>query len=101
MALFLFISFILNVANISTVASHNGLRSSGYFHLVALFSAFNVVFYTVELLLLALVTLKKFDILPNIIHQLGSGWIKQLFRHVVHAQLTLQLLQSDFRVTSE
>ena len=71
-AFFLVTSFILNLSNVSTVASHAGLRSCGYFHLVALLSAFNIVFYVVELLLLVLVTLNridnKFDFLPEMLN---------------------------------
>merc|ERR1719400_2969737 len=53
-AFFLFLAVFLNLANISTVAGHSGLRATGYFHLIASFSVFNIVYFVIKLLYLAL-----------------------------------------------
>ena len=47
-AFFLLISLIVNLANITTVAGHHGLRASGYFHLIASFSVFNIVYFVIK-----------------------------------------------------
>ena len=47
-ALCLILSVILNLSNISTIAGHFCLRPCGYFHLVALFSAFNIIYFIME-----------------------------------------------------
>ena len=52
-------SVILNLANISTIAGHYTLRPCGYFHIVALFSAFNIVYFTLETLRQACFFLKE------------------------------------------
>jgi len=62
-------SVILNLANISTIAGHYTLRPCGYFHIVALFSAFNIVYFTLETLRQACFFLKEsgqlLDLLPE------------------------------------
>ena len=42
------LSVILNLSNISTIAGHFCLRPCGYFHILALFSAFNIVYFIFE-----------------------------------------------------
>ena len=51
----LLITVVINLSNISTIAGHNGLRSCGYFHLIVLYSVFNIVYFLLQLFDLALV----------------------------------------------
>lgn len=71
-ALVLTLSVILNLANISTVASISRLRSCGYFHILALMSAFNVVYFVAKALLVAFITLERLALMPEFI----SDWYK-------------------------
>ena len=75
-------SVILNLANISTIAGHYTLRPCGYFHIVALFSAFNIVYFTSETLRQACFFLKEFGILTFSIDLLPETTRKMIEVHL-------------------
>jgi hypothetical protein len=87
-------SLFLNVANICTVASHNGLRSTGYFHLVALFSTINIVYFVIATFMEAITTLSIFQLLPSAIAGLigQNFWLLQTISDVNNGLLGLQIL---------
>ena len=88
-AIFLLLCIPVNLANISTIAGHVGLRPSGYFHLVTLFSAFNIVFYMINFLVLAIEAL--FEWMPDIIRQIFKVhmWISDLVIGLIGLQILL------------
>lgn len=89
----LVLALILNLANIATVAGHVGLRGSGYFHLVALFSVFNVIFYVFKLKMLLIEVIKEIDFGQFITDVLSQNpWIEVLLNDLVMALVGLQLL---------
>ena len=93
-AFFLFISILINLANISTVAGHIGLRASGYFHLIASFSVFNIVYFVTKLIFLALTSLSKFELMPTFLSEWigNNAWITRFFSDLVVALIGLQIL---------
>ena len=93
-ALFLLLCIPVNLANISTIAGHLSLRPSGYFHLVTLFSAFNIVFFIVNFLVLALQALTVYELVPQVIHQILAGhvWMSKALYDLQVGLLGLQIL---------
>ena len=58
------------------MAGHSGLRATGYFHLIASFSVFNIVYFVIKLLYLALTTLTSDFINLEFLADLGiSHWL--------------------------
>ena len=93
-ALFLLLCIPVNLANISTIAGHLSLRPSGYFHLVTLFSAFNIVFFIVNFLVLSLQALTFYALVPQVINQIMSvhSWISKALYDLQVGLLGLQIL---------
>ena len=92
--LFLVFSIPLDLANISTIAGHSGLRPSGYYHLLTLFSAFNIVFFILNFLVLSLEALTLYDLLPEVIRQILSVhiWISKALYDLIVGLVGLQIL---------
>lgn len=93
-ALLLVLSVVLNLANISTVASISRLRSCGYFHVLALLSAFNVVYFVAKALIVAYNALERLALMPSIISDwyLTNSWIGEMISDLLFGLVGLQLL---------
>ena len=76
------------------MTGHSGLRATGYFHLIASFSVFNIVYFVIKLLYLALTTLTSdFINLEFFADWLNdNGWLKRFFSDLVIATVGLQIL---------
>jgi len=76
------------------VTGHSGLRATGYFHLIASFSVFNIVYFVIKLLYLALTTLTSdfinLEFLADWLND--NGWLKRFFSDLVIATVGLQIL---------
>ena len=76
------------------MAGHSGLRATGYFHLIASFSVFNIVYFVIKLLYLALTTLTSdfinLEFLADWLND--NGWLKRFFSDLVIATVGLQIL---------
>ena len=92
--LFLILSIPVDLANISTIAGHSGLRPSGYFHLVTLLSAFNIVFFILNFLVLALEALTLYELVPQVIFKILSvnAWISKALYDLIVGLVGLQIL---------
>ena len=82
------------------MAGHSGLRATGYFHLIASFSVFNIVYFVIKLLYLALtsltsdfINLEFLDSKQTLADWLNdNGWLKRFFSDLVIAIVGLQIL---------
>ena len=76
------------------MTGHSGLRATGYFHLIASFSVFNIVYFVIKLLYLALTTLTSdfinLEFLADWLNE--NGWLKRFFSDLVIAIVGLQIL---------
>ena len=76
------------------MTGHSGLRATGYFHLIASFSVFNIVYFVIKLLYLALTSLTSdFINLEKFADWLNdNGCLKRFFSDLVIAIVGLQIL---------
>ena len=73
------------------MTGHSGLRATGYFHLIASFSVFNIVYFVVKLLYLALTSdFINLEFLADWLND--NGWLKRFFSDLVVATVGLQIL---------
>ena len=73
------------------MTGHSGLRATGYFHLIASFSVFNIVYFVIKLLYLALTSdFINLEFLADWLNE--NGWLKRFFSDLVIAIVGLQIL---------
>ena len=91
-SLALYVTVLLLIS--SWVTGHSGLRATGYFHLIASFSVFNIVYFVIKLLYLALTTLTSdfinLEFLADWLNE--NDWLKRFFSDLVIAIVGLQIL---------
>ena len=91
-SLALYVTVLLLIS--SWVTGHSGLRATGYFHLIASFSVFNIVYFVIKLLYLALTTLTSdfinLEFLADWLNE--NGWLIRFFSDLVIAIVGLQIL---------
>ncbi len=96
-AILLLLAIVLDLSNVSTVAGHGNLRGSGYFHLIAMLSVFNIIYFVFKLIWLLFDLLQAHDSLlqlPDFIQTFmdANEWLEPVLWDVTAGLIGLQIL---------